>query len=746
MEWSAKWIKPAVDPGDVVPEFFKTFTLKKAVKSAILTVTGLGIYEASLNGKRISDYVLAPGWTSYLYRLQYQTYDVTELLNGQCSCGELYENRLSILLGKGWYRSPMMCWENDTVQTGLMKNPAGLLAELTITYADGTAETIGTDESWSVQESPLRFSEIYDGEVYDATFHAAESGAVVCFDGPSHTLIPQQGPEIREQERLTPAAIFTTPAGERVIDFGQEITGFLEVSVDAKAGDVVDVSFAEVMDKEGNFYTENYRSAKCQYHYICQDGQQTFKTKLSFYGFRYLRINEFPGGADAADTDSFTAIVVHSDMKRTGYLSCSDPLLNKLFSNIIWGQKGNFLDVPTDCPQRNERCGWTGDAEVFVRTACLNYDVEQFFTKWLADLAADQKENGHLGHVIPSIIEGTPAEKSSAAWGDAATICPWEVYLAYGNPAILEAQYDSMCKWVSYITTTTTTANLWTGGTHFGDWLGLDAPSGSYKGSSNEDLIASAYYAYSTSLVIKAGKVLGKDVSKYEALYSDIVSAFQAAFPEYRTQTECAVAVYFRLAADLQAAADQLAEMVKACGIKLQTGFVGTPYLLHVLSSYGHTDLAYSLLLRTEYPSWLYPVTKGATTIWEHWDGIMEDGGFWSADMNSFNHYAYGSVADWVYGVAAGITPVEEAPGYEKVRIAPHPDSRLDWLEASVETRRGLVSSRWSKLPQGSKNPDSAGNAFWRYEITTPVEAEIVIGGKSQTVQAGAYVFYGAVE
>ncbi len=726
----AKWIRPAADFGDVVPEFSRSFSLKtekKEVKSAYLTITGMGIYEAGLNGSRISDYVLAPGWTTYRARLQVQQYDITKLLEA--------ENTLTVLLGKGWYRSPLMCWEKGTIQTELMKSPAGLLAEVVITYDDDSTEVIATDEDWSVCESALRFSEIYDGEIYDASFVPQTSAKTVCFEGPSDTLIPQQGPAILEQERLKPARLFVTPAGEAVLDFGQEITGFLQVQVNAAAGDVVDVSFAEVLDKEGNFYTENYRTAKCMYRYICRDGEQTYKTKLSFYGFRYLRINEFPGGVEKAGLDNFTAVVVHSDLKRTGRLSCSDPLLNRLFSNIVWGQKGNFLDVPTDCPQRNERCGWTGDAQVFVKTACLNFDVERFFAKWLADLAADQKENGYVGHVIPDILDGDTGEYASSAWGDAAVVCPWEVYLAYGNPEILEAQYESMCGWISYITTTTTTPYLWTGGQHYGDWLGLDAPSGSRQGSSRESLIASAYYAYSTGLVIKAGKALGKNTEEYENLYENIVRAFRREYPEYLTQTEYAVAVHFGLAEDLQAAADRLAEMVRADGTQLRTGFVGTPYLLHALSAYGHSELAYSLLLRREYPSWLYSVTKGATTIWEHWDGIMEDGGFWSASMNSFNHYAYGAVADWVYGTAAGIRPVEEAPGYSKVKIAPVPDERLDWLEAALDTRHGEIRSRWSK-----------GDGFWRYEITTPVEAEIVIAGKAQTVQPGSYLFFGSMK
>ena len=498
--------------------------------------------------------------------------------------------------------------------------------------------------------------------------------------------------------------------------------------MNAKAGDCVDLSFAEVMDKEGNFYTENYRGAKAQYHYICKDGVQTWHPSLTFYGFRYIRVNAFPGGVSAAKPEDFTAIAVHSDMKRTGFLSSSNPLLNQLFSNIIWGQKGNFLDVPTDCPQRDERLGWTGDAQVFVRTACLNYDAEKFFTKWLADLAADQHEDGYVGHVIPDLLQSPQA---SSAWGDAATVCPWQVYLAFGNPQILRNQYQSMKQWVSYITTTTTTKYLWTGGTHYGDWLGLDAPSGSYKGSSNEDLIASAFYAYSTSLVIKAGTVLGEDVSELKELYANIVRTFQETWPTYNTQTECVLAAHFKLAKDCQAAADQLADMVRSCGTKLQTGFVGTPYLLHVLSDYGHTDLAWDLLLRTKYPSWLYPVTKGATTIWEHWDGIMEDGNFWSKDMNSFNHYAYGSVADWVYGTAAGILTREDAPGYEKVTIAPHPDTRLDWLCAELDTRHGHISSFWTKE-----------DSEWRYEITVPVEADIVIDGVCHSVKAGSYCFY----
>lgn len=721
MQWTANWIKPKDKMGDVVPVFCKAFTLGQTVQKAELFVTALGVYEAELNGKRVGEFILAPGWTVYRKRLQYQCYDVTELLQA--------ENALKITVGKGWYRCALGTVDNPApANAELMQKPAGLIAQLEITYRDGTKKIVNTDASWTVYEGPVRFSEIYDGEHFDANIGLENPQGAEVFEGPSHTLIPQEGEEIRKQEVLHAADMFVTPKGEVVVDFGQEITGYVVTTVNAKKGDLVDISFAEVMDKYGNFYTENYRKAKAEYKYTCRDGLQTYEPKLTFWGFRYIRVNAFPGGLEKVTPDAFTAVVLHSDMKRTGYLRCSDPLLNRLFSNVIWGQKGNFVDVPTDCPQRDERLGWTGDAQVFTRTAALNFDVEKFFKKWLKDLAADQEENGYIPHVIPNVLR---IGKSSAAWGDAATISPWQIYLAYGDPQILADQYESMCKWISYITTTTTTAYLWTGGNHFADWLGLDAPSGSYKGSTREDFIASAYYAYSTELVIKAGNVLGRDVSYYEELYDNIVKTFQKTFPEYYTQTECVLAAHFRLAEDLQAAADRLAELVKKAGVSLQTGFVGTPYLLHVLSDYGYTDLAYALLLRTEYPSWLYPVTKGATTIWEHWDGIMENGDFWSADMNSFNHYAYGAVTDWVYTVAAGIQTVEDAPGYEKIKIVPHPCKRLDWLQAELNTRHGLVSSLWKKTDNG-----------WRYEITTPVESEIVINGKSRSVTAGSYVFY----
>ncbi|MCL1844203.1 MAG: glycoside hydrolase family 78 protein [Defluviitaleaceae bacterium] len=729
-----KWIKPARDYGDVCPVFVREFSVAEAKNGAkaTLTATAFGCYEAILNGTRVSDYVLAPGWTETKKggRLQFQKYDVSDLLQES--------NILEITVGRGWYRSPLAPWKEEQGRDPRLDMPPGLAARLEIAAGTGEKTIIETDASWHTTESAVRFSELYDGEFYDARiltpgfsapFEPAEE-----YPGPGLTLVPQQVEEIREMEHFSPAAYITTPKGESVIDFGQNITGFLEISFpeDTREGEEIKISFAEVLDAEGNFYTENYREAKSELRYITKNGAQTYKPKFTFFGFRYIRLDK-PSNA------SFAATAVYSGMKRTGWLSCSNPLLNQFFENVIWGQKGNFLDVPTDCPQRDERLGWTGDAQVFVKTAAFNYDVEKFFTKWLADLAIAQLENGLVPHVVPDTQQG---RGGSAAWGDAATICPWQIYLTYGDKKILENQFQSMCKWVDYITSCGSIVNgepsyLWTDGTHFGDWLSLELPAPEVnpdirRGATRHDFLATAFYAHSCGLVAKAGRVLGRDVSSYENLHKKIIAAFRQNFPEgdYRTQTEYILPLYFNLAENPQKTADELAKKITIDGISLKTGFVGTPYILHVLSRYGHTKLAYTLLLRQDYPSWLYPVTKGATTIWERWDSIKPDGSFQTANMNSFNHYAYGAAADWVYTVAAGIDTVESHPGFERVKIAPQPDPRLQWLSAHVNTRKGTVSSKWKYE-----------NEKIRYDIETPTPAEITIGGQTHSVKAGSYIF-----
>ena len=712
----AKWIGTKEALGDICPVFQKVWNETKRIKKVELAMTALGVYSAYLNGRRISEYVLAPGWTAYEKRLQYQVYDITEWVRN--------ENKLEVILGRGWYRSPMPGFENVQKAQRAQKE-GGILGELCISYEDGTAETLRTDESWEYGESPVRFSEIYDGEHYDASFQTTVWEPAVEKAFPKEILIPQEGEEIRENVRIAPKEILHTPSGETVIDFGQEVTGYVEISLDACAGEEIWLQHGEILDQKGNFYNANYRTAKAELRYICKEGRQTWHPVCTFFGFRYVKVVHFPG---TPAIENFRAVSIYSQMKRTGYLTTGNPMVNQFISNVFWSQIGNFVDVPTDCPQRDERLGWTGDAQVFVKAASYNYDIEKFFRKWLRDLTAEQRKDGGVGFVIPDYL---PDDIPSAAWGDAAVICPWQIYQTYGNKEVLEEQYESMKGWLSFITNTTTTPFLWIGGEHFGDWLGLDAPAGSYKGSTREDFIASAFYAYSTKLVIKAGKVLGKDVSSYEQLYANILDAFQKAYPEYTTQTEHVLAVWFGLAENPQKTADSLAEMIRQDHVRIRTGFVGTPYILHVLSRYGYTELAYSLFLQSDYPAWMYSVKMGATTIWEHWDGIMENGKFWSTDMNSFNHYAYGSAIDWLYEESAGIHLLEEYPGFEKVRIEPKPDVRLGRMEASLDTRHGRITSKWCCQEDGV-----------RYDISVPVSALICVNGEETEVGPGKYVFW----
>ena len=697
--------------------YLKNFRCAAKAEKAILEITALGVYEAKLNGERVGDFILAPGWTSYLNRLQVQSYDVTNLLKT--------ENSLEVTVGQGWRAIANKRDGSDF----LGYRDTALIAELTLTYADGSTESIVTDSSWTARESKLRYTNIYDGDIYDATFKAGSARHCICVDLEKDMLIPQEGEKIVEQERMPALQVIKTPAGETVIDFGQNMTGYVEFRIKGTPGAQATISHGETLDRDGNFYNANYRSARAQIKFTCDGEEHTYKSALTFFGFRYIRLENWP---DEIKKENFTAVVVHSDIRRTGYFECSDEAVNRLFKNIIWGQKGNFLDVPTDCPQRDERLGWTGDAQVFVRTASLNFDVERFFKKWLRDLAADQGRDGCVPHVIPNISDDMGG---SSAWSDAAVICPWEIYRTYGDKAVLEEQFDSMKAWIDWMRERSENGRR-SGGSHFGDWLGLDSPEGSYKGSTPEDLIATAYYKYSTELFIKAAHALGRDVAEYENIPAEAAAAFRREYMENgrvknATQTACVLALYFDITDDRAATATQLNELVKRAG-HLETGFVGTPYLLHALSDNGYAETAYDLLLRREYPSWLYPISKGATTVWEHWDGIKPDGTMWSTDMNSFNHYAYGAVADWMYGAAAGINSDPDRPGFEHIIFRPVTDRRLDFVKASIDTRRGTVASEWRRE-----------NGRIKYIFTVPEGccASAVIGGEKHEVGAGTHEF-----
>jgi len=575
-------------------------------------------------------------------------------------------------------------------------------------------------------------SEIYHGETYDARLEMSgwnntgfDDGAwteTALLEYAGGELVAQENVPVRAVEEITPSNIITTPLGETVLDFGQNLVGRVCFDVSGPADTEVILQHAEVLDRDGNFYTANLRSAKQTVKYILKgSGKETYEPHFTFQGFRYLKVEGYPGELKLS---AFKAKVLHSDMEATGSFKCSNDLVNQLQHNILWGQKGNFLDVPTDCPQRDERLGWTGDAQMFIRTACFNMNVAPFFSKWLKDLYADQTREKGVPFVIPHVLDENGY--SSAAWGDAATICPWTVYTCYDDKRILEIQYESMKQWVEYMESQGEDKFLWNTGFHFGDWLGLDSKADSYVGATPIDFIATAFYAYSTALLAKTADVLGKheDAAKYTNLHSSILESFRKEFVTETgrlvspTQTGHVLALMFNLVEEKhrKRTIDTLVKYLEESKIHLTTGFVGTPYLCYVLSQNGYNDMAYKLLLQTDYPSWLYPITKGATTIWEHWDGIREDGSFWSTDMNSFNHYAYGSIGDWMYRVVAGIDAGK--PGYKHILLKPQPGEGLTFAQASYQSMYGEIKSGWNR----------EGSAIEiNFEIPANTTAEIIL-------------------
>jgi alpha-L-rhamnosidase len=513
---------------------------------------------------------------------------------------------------------------------------------------------------------------------------------------------------VRKIQEIKPVKIFRTPKGSLVADMGQNMVGWVRLKVTGPKGSVVTVRHAEVLDKFGEFYTANLRSAKEQYVYtLAGNGEEVYEPRFTFMGFRYVEVTGFPG---TLTNDNLTGIVVHSDMTPTGTYECSNPLVNQLQHNIVWGQNGNFVDVPTDCPQRNERLGWTGDAQAFCRTASFNYNVSPFFTKWMKDIAADQKIGGEVPDVIPDVLNPQKATSAapSAGWGDVSVITPWTMYLVYGDKKMLASQYPSMKKWVEYIRNKAGSSYLWKGGSKYGDWLFYHPPVNNHPepdGYTEPDFIATAYFAYSTSLLARAAKELGNsaDEKTYTELYNKIRDAF---IHEYVTpagrvgtcsQTSYILALKFGLLPeDLRGkAAGFLIGDIRSRSNHLSTGFLGTIYICHELTEMGFTNVAYDLLLQESYPSWLYPVKMGATTIWERWDGQKTDSTFQDEGMNSFNHYAYGAIGDWMYRVSAGIEQM--APGYKKLILQPHPTKKLNYARATFESSYGTIVSGWER-------------------------------------------------
>ena len=687
--WQADWI--TCDKTESrLPVFHQSFELSEMqIRSARLYICGLGLYEAYINGKRVSDEFLTPYCNNYSEWVQAQTYDVTGLLN-KCS-------RIDVVLGNGWYKGRFGFTSQPDGQ-GYYGDAWKLIAELHVCYMDGSEQIIGTDDTWLVTRSKISFSNIYDGEHRDDTLpELPEEKAVLLSE--SLPLCDRMSIPVRVQEEKEPLSLLHTPAGEWVWDIGQNMTGSFRLHVHEPKGTRIRLQAGEVL-QNANFYRDNLRSAKAEYIYISDGESHILEPRFTFYGFRYMKVE----GMTAPKKEDFTALVCHSDVTPAGHLETGMPKINQLISNIMWGQKGNFLDVPTDCPQRDERMGWTADTQVFVPTACYFTDTAAFYRKYLFDLRTEQRTHGGM---VPDVIPSAGhAGQGSSVWGDAAVIIPWDLYLFYGDRSILAESFDSMKGWVDYIRQEDGDDHGWAQHFHYGDWLALDHPAGGIaqvKGGTEDAFVAYVYYLYSAGLVSKAAAILGKteDEEHYAKLADEIHRYILDEYytPNGRcavtTQTAYVLTLYYHLNEDRPRALKSLIELIRAKGNKFVTGFVGTPLIQQVLSGAGEHDLAYSILFNEEYPGWLYEVNLGATTIWERWNSMEADGSVSSTGMNSFNHYALGSVGEWMWRYMAGINPDEQDPGFRHVVLQPVPNAKLGSLNADYVSPAGAFHVDW---------------------------------------------------
>jgi alpha-L-rhamnosidase len=714
--WQAKWITPDMNK-EIHPLIRKSFDISMEINCARAYLCGLGLYELEINGRRVSDEYFAPGINSYDFWLQYQTYDITDLLcNG--------ENSIGIMLGNGVYKGR---FGFDGGYYELYGDKFAAVCEIVITLKDGTEVVIGSDESWKCAPSPIKFSGIYDGEIYDA-ISEVNGWSSASFDDSSWEYVnivdlgfdklkARLSLPVKIKEELKPIEVIHTPAGEIVLDMGQNMTGWVKFIAKAPKGTELMMKFGEILQKDC-FYQENLRTAKAEFRYISDGRIREVQPHFTYYGFRYVKLTGFDGEIKLED---FTGCVIYSDIEEKGSLETSNPLVNRLFLNAQWGQKGNFLDVPTDCPQRDERMGWTGDAQIFASTACFNMYSPAFYNKYLFDLREEQKRlGGSVPFVVPMIKpkdnNGFIMGHGSAAWGDAAAVIPWTLYLHYGDKELLSRQLETMKDWVDYIKKiddNTGAKRLWKVGFHFADWLALDGKEpGGVMGGTDIYYIASAYYCHSTELVAKAAKALGKTdmENEYSKLADEIREAIKNEYftPNGRsaidTQTAMIVALYMNLVPEdyRPRLIEDLKTKLREDNMHLKTGFVGTPYFCRVLSDNGANEYAYKLLLNDDYPSWLYAVKLGATTIWERWNSVLPDGSISGTGMNSLNHYAYGSIAEWMYRNMCGINPVEDAPGFRKIKFAPKPHGSIGYAKASLNSASGYLESSWRINDDGS--------------------------------------------
>lgn len=702
------------------PVFYKEFTVHKPIAKACIYATSHGVYEINLNGKRVGEDYMMPGWTSYHKRLQYQYYDITEYLTTK--------NLIEMPVGNGWYKG-ILSFDCKPNRYG---NRVEAFAQLHITYKDGSKDILASDESWRVRTGEILYSEIYMGEIIDTASLETREGkvSVVVFD--KSVLTPQENEPVRITERIKPKEIFVDPQGNQLVDFGQNITGLVEVKIKGEKGQQITIRHAETLDKDGVFYPDTLRTAKSHDIYILNGEEQTLMPHFTFHGFRYIAVD----GLEEIHLEMFAACAMHSDMEKIGSFNCSNEKVNKLQSNISWGMRDNFFDIPTDCPQRDERLGWMGDAQVFSWTAAFNRNSALFFTKWMRDVAAESSLEAGVPHIVPD-IQGT---YSSAAWSDAAVIIPWVVYQTYGDIRILEESWKCMHEWVDYILGKTNEHGLWMTNYQYGDWLSLDREAGeSSVGATDVYLIANAYYLYVTNLVMQTAQVLGKtkEAEEYKRLYEETLESFREEYYTSRgrivseTQTGCVVSLYFHLARekDKKSIIKALISNIENHKNHLTTGFVGTPYLCHALSEHGAHDMASLLFMREDYPSWLYAVNMGATTIWERWNAIMPDGTMPHPGMNSMNHYAYGSIGDWIYRKVGGINQIE--PGYHKFYVQPMFVRGIEEAQTELETPYGKIISFWS-----------CRDGKIRVKITVPANttAVIYLPEKENCIEVGSGV------
>ncbi len=712
--WHARLVSPDAEFGGA-PLLRGEFRLDEGhgdVASATLFVSALGVVEAWVNGQRASADLLTPGWTSYEWRLRYAELDVTSRVGPTTVVG--------LSLGNGWYRG-RLTWSGGSAFYG--DELAGF-AELRVRFADGHEQVFGTDSSWTAGPSATTANDLYDGQDIDAR---AYDGAWLApgFASPAWVgvherdddlsrLEPYVGPPVRRVAELAPVKAWESPSGKALVDFGQNLVGWIRTAVTGPDGSVVTLRHAEVLER-GELGTRPLRSAKATDRFTLSGAADVFEPTSTFHGFRYAEVEGWPGGIEALRADlaaggGLTAVVVSSDLRRTGRFETSNPLLNRLHENAVWGMRGNFVDVPTDCPQRDERLGWTGDLAAFAPSACFLFDSRDFLRDWLRDLALEQDhQDGLVPYVVPDVLKYVehpaefPVPDTTAVWSDAAVWVPWAAWTAYGDSRVLEEAYPSMTAHARRVRSKLSANGLWDTGFQFGDWLDPDAAPDRPAAAKADPHVVATLCAYRTAvLVAQTAGIIGDADAETE--FRVMATGLRAAFTEHYLNdgliaSDCttvyALAIAFGILgdADREFAGRRLAELVEAAGHRISTGFAGTPFVTDALTATGHLDTAYRLLLQTENPSWLYPVTMGATTIWERWDSMLPDGTINPGEMTSFNHYALGAVVDWLHRVVGGLAPLE--PGYRRILVAPQPGGDLEWAETSLDTPHGHASVRW---------------------------------------------------